>query len=525
MPDDSAIDVLLIDDDFGVPDSTFAAKYGELERRDRPYRFHYETAADESGYSVRAAVDSVRRISGLAAVLLDIKFGPEDDRLGLEMLEEIRRHFPLLPIIMLTSLDRDIDALERAMEMGANEYLVKSPPLAELEKVLRIYTEPGAEEAEQAIWGNSSAVRRVRAQIARVAAGGSVSVLITGETGTGKELVARAIHRFGPRRNKAFVAKNCSHSDTQLLEAELFGQEKGRFTGAETAAGLVEQASGGVLFLDEIGDMPIALQGKLLRVLETKTYRPVGASTERQADFQLVTATNRDLGKLVEKRQFARDLFYRIQVVQIHAPLLRERPEDIPLLADLFLRRFLRRIPAIYPAERFTNQALQTLASPSYDWPGNARELRNVVECCATMARSSEIDVPDLPSQFSRGYAGQGSRPDSDSRSALRDSSVANNFHNPVIPPDGFNLPLWLARQELGAIQNTLQTCNGNKAKMMKLLYPGQPAHYFYRIIYNAVRRASEVIDEFPELKQDYEKELATRTRQKSQSSSDEQTL
>ena len=507
------INVLLIDDDFGVPDSTFSAKYGALERRDRPYRFHYETAEADEGYSVDSAMQAVDKVEDLALLLLDIKFGPDDERLGLEMLDGIRAKYPLLPILMLTSLDADLEALELAMERGANEYLVKSPSLAELESFLRMYTLPGALESEYAIWGNAPAVRHMRAQVARVAVGGSVPVLVTGETGTGKELVARAVHRLGPRRTKPIVAKNCAHSDTQLLDAELFGQEKGSFTGAETAAGLVEQAEGGVLFLDEIGDMPIALQGKLLRLLETKTYRRVGASSERQADFQLVTATNRALEQLVESGEFMRDLYYRINVVEIIAPPLRERRSDVPILAQLFLRRFRQGPGAVYPACGFTDSALKALANNSYDWPGNARQLRNIVENCVTMAKCSAIEVTDLPPPFNvPGLDLRRTTVSQSTASAQFEDAEGHNRQVAVqVPHEGMDLPRHLARQELLAIREGLRICSGNKAQGMRLLYPGQPSHYYYRCIYNAVRRAPDVIEDFPDLKADYEREANSR--------------
>lgn len=502
----SATQVLLIDDDFGVPGSTFEAKYRSLEHRDRPYRFHYETAADGNGYSVEAALRKVNSIGPLDVVLLDIKFGREDDRLGLEILKELRAERPLLPIIMLTSLDGDLDALERAMELGANEYLIKSPSAEELERALRIYTRPEADEQVQAIWGNAPSIAKLRAQIARVAAGGSAPVLLLGETGTGKELIAKAIHRFGPRRQHPFIAKNCAYSDSQLLDAELFGQEKGSYTGAETRPGLIEQVKGGILFLDEIGSMPLALQGKLLRLLEEKTYRPVGASEERTADFQLITATNRDLDQLVEKQEMHRDLYYRIRVIQIYAPPLRERREDIPLLAQLFLRRFRQKLGHVYPAERFTDEALNLLRTTGHPWNGNARELRNLVELCGTMGKSEAIDVEDLRDHLPHSSTVPGSP-----------GVGAGHLSHPEglqISEEGMNLPLWLARMELSAIRQALTLCKGNKTKVMKLLYPGAPNHYFYRMIYNAVRRAEEVLIEFPDLQADYQRE-ADRRKQK----------
>lgn len=488
----SPIPVLVIDDDFGVPGSTFEAKYGVLESRDRPYRFHYSTAWDGEAFTVAEALAAAAAADRLAVVLLDIKFGTERDRLGLEILEALRSRHPALPIVMLTSLGGDVEALERAMELGANEYLVKSPSVATLERVLRLYTGQGEDE-ESAIWGNTQTIRTLRARMARLAAGASVPVLITGETGTGKELVARGIHRLGPRHHKAFVAKNCAHSDTSLLDAELFGQERGRYTGAETAAGLVEQAEGGVLFLDEIGSMPMPLQGKLLRLLENRTYRPVGASAERRADFQLVSATNRDLAAMVRQGTFASDLYYRIRGVEVEVPPLRERLADLPVLAEVFLKRYRRQTNDVYPAARITDRALAALRTTAHEWPGNARELRNLVEWCCTMARTPAIDVGDLPPPFSR-FTGAPPPPPTD------ESSL-----------ELIRLPLLLARMELGMIREAMARTGGNKAAVMKRLYDGLPSHYYYRLIYDAVRRAPAVLDEYPEFRSDYLREAKRR--------------
>lgn len=502
------IEILLVDDDFGEPAPAFPEKYGCLEHRDQPYRFHYESARDGKSFSVRAAIQAVQRVENLAALFLDIKFGAEHDRLGLRILEAARERFPLLPIIMLTSLDSDVDAIEEAMELGANEYLIKSPSVEELEQILRIYTQSGTYESEHGIWGNAPSVRSMRAQIARVAIAGSVTVLVNGETGTGKELVARGIHRLGPRRGKPFVAKNCSHSETQLLDAELFGQDKGSFTGAEAAEGLVEQADGGVLFLDEIADMPIALQGKLLRLLESRTYRRVGAATERKTDFQLVCATNHLLEDLVQSGRLLRDLYYRINVITITAPPLRERRDDIPLLAELFLRRFRQGPGSIYPAKGFTRGALDSLSSEQLRWPGNARELRNIVESCATMTRMTEIDTTDLPPSLLRNPL----HSDFDSN---QDASVDGSLDAAArikLSDSRIDLPLELGKIELSTIRESLARTKGNKAQVMRMLYPGQPTHYYYRIIYRVIKKCPRLLEHFPEFEEDFRREQQSRS-------------
>ncbi len=502
----SRINVLLIDDDFAVAQPAFPVKYASLQEGDKPYRFLYESAFDNGRFTVEAALSAVRKTTDLAVLFLDIKFGQDSDRLGLKILAAVRAQFPLLPIIMLTSLDGDVDAIEEAMALGANEYLVKSPSIEELEQILRIYTQAGADETEFGIWGNAASVRVMRAQIARVAIAGSVTVLINGETGTGKELIARGVHRLGPRRTKPFVAKNCSHSDTQLLDAELFGQDRGSFTGAESRLGLVEQANGGVLFLDEIADMPLALQGKLLRLLETRTYRRVGASTERKADFQLVCATNQDLDELVRSGRLLKDLYYRINVITITAPPLRDRRDDIPLLAELFLRRFRRGPGGIYKAESFSKESLNALSSIAYSWPGNARQLRNIVEGCVTMTRATEIGLGDLPTAFQvpskeHSFSGRSNTKQSATTDELR-VNVGN---------DSLDLPFVLGKVELMAISDGLRITGGNKAKLMRLLYPGQPTHYYYRNIFNAIKKCPSLLDLFPEFADDYNRESQSR--------------
>ncbi|NIA14251.1 MAG: response regulator, partial [Nitrospiraceae bacterium] len=269
---DRELNILVIDDELCRPErlSTLKAAYGELESREPPFVFHYETAEENRNkYGVGPALRRIELIPDLDVVVLDVMFGDQANRLGLDILEAVRQEHPLLPVIIMTSLEGEIEVVEKAMELGANEYLIKMPTLTELEETLRSYALPPTSEGRFAIWGNCSAIRHTRALIARVSAAGGLSVLVTGESGTGKELAARAIHRQGPRRGGRFVAKNCAFADLQLLDSDLFGHEKGAFTGADRQhVGRIERADKGVLFLDEIGSIVPALQGKLLRVLE-----------------------------------------------------------------------------------------------------------------------------------------------------------------------------------------------------------------------------------------------------------------
>jgi two-component system, NtrC family, response regulator len=377
--------------------STIVAAFGALKSADPPFEFHYETAEVSPGaFGIEPVLRHLDSLPEPRVVILDILFGEAANRLGLAVLETIRRNHPTLPVLMMTSLGDDLEAVERAMELGANEYLLKRPTPDELLRTLKIYTSADASEADLAIWGNSEAIRHTRALIARVSSGGKASVLITGESGTGKELVARAIHRQGPWRRGPFVDKNCAYESSSLLDSDLFGHEKGAFTGADRRyEGRIERANGGVLFLDEICSMPVELQGKLLRVLETRQFQRIGGYETVRSDFQLVCATNGPLETMLASGQLRPDLYYRIKQFPIHVPPLRERREDIPLLAELFLRRFRRSAGRSYSAERIAPEVLSLLSH--YQWPGNVRELRNVVERAVILSRGQFLEEDCLP--------------------------------------------------------------------------------------------------------------------------------
>ena len=394
--------ILFVDDQWCTPKGrdVLVAAFGHLLEQDPPCVFYFETAETAPGqYAPEPVLKTLAANPQIDAVVLDIMFGSTANRMGLDILSAVREKYPILPVFMMTSLDKDnLDVLVNAMSLGANEYLVKKPTAEEFERVLRIYTHPLATEAEYAIWGNSTAVRQMRATITRVSIGGTASVLVTGESGTGKELVARAIHRQGPRRRGPFIDKNCAHEKSDLLDSDLFGHEKGAFTGAiHQHQGRIERANGGILFLDEIGSMPPELQAKLLRVLETKRFQRLGGHEEVASDFQLICATNDDPEKMVEEGRLREDFYYRIKQLDIHVPPLRERPGDVSILATLFLQRFKAGSGASYPASSFAYQAIQLLES--YSWPGNIRELKNVVERAAILARQSVISPDDLSSE------------------------------------------------------------------------------------------------------------------------------
>jgi two-component system, NtrC family, response regulator AtoC len=361
----------------------------------------------DEGYDVVTAED------GEAGLRLALAEAPDlvlcDVRMprlgGLDFLARYQEEGGSALVIMMSAYGA-LDTAVEAMRRGAYDYIAKPFNADEVVLTLR-----KAEEREQLrrevarlrravgelagfedVIGASAAMREVLDLAARVAPYPS-TVLLTGESGTGKEAVARAVHRASPRAARAFVAVNCGAIPDALLESELFGHERGAFTGADRAReGLVEEAEGGTLFLDEIGELPLALQVKLLRVLQERTVRRVGGTGERAADVRILAATARDLVTEVREGRFREDLFYRINVVQIHLPPLRTRTEDIPLLAEHFLRRHAERLGISTPS---VPRALLPLLA-GYTWPGNVRELENVLERALVLS-GGELTEEHLP--------------------------------------------------------------------------------------------------------------------------------
>ena len=338
-------------------------------------------------------------------VLTDVRI--DSGREGVTLLRDLRARDREVQVVLVTAFGTIDDAVD-AIKAGAYDYLTKPVDPERLCITIR----RAAERAEL-----SREVRQLRAQmdqrdeivavsrdmrhvldtIAQVAATGS-TVLITGESGTGKELVARALYSQSPRRTRRFVPINCGGIAESLLESELFGHRKGAFTSAITdKRGLLEEADGGVLFLDEIGEMPFSMQVRLLRFLQGGEVRRLGDTTTRRVDVRLVAATHRDLEKEVEEGRFRRDFFYRINVVGIRIPPLRERTEDIPALAEFFLRRHSARLRR--PIEGFTPGALEVLKA--HPWPGNARELENAIERAVNLACGPVLSEADLPASVS----------------------------------------------------------------------------------------------------------------------------
>ncbi len=327
---------------------------------------------------------------------------------GLETLRRIRQTDARLPVILMTAYGTTQMAIE-AMKLGAFDYVLKPfdvPRLKQLvESALRaaremkqtVVLQPLLEQPDYdlGVVGRSEAMQQVFKLIGQVS-GSDATVLVTGESGTGKELVARAIYQNSRRAQQPFIALNCAAIPENLLESELFGHEKGAFTGASAQRiGKFEQGNGGTVFLDEIGDMPLATQTKILRVLQDGTFERVGGNQTVKADVRIIAATNKPLEQAVEQKQFREDLFYRLNVVRIPLPPLRERREDIRLLVDYFLRKLTA------PGTKTRNLAASALAAlESYHWPGNVRELENIIRRATVVAKGSAILLADLPSEI-----------------------------------------------------------------------------------------------------------------------------
>jgi two-component system response regulator AtoC len=402
---------------------------------DESLRESLELVLAAEGFEVVTAVDGSGALSRLEAstfdvVLCDVRMPGMD---GIELLPQLVRRVPQSTVIMMSAFGTDELALE-AMNLGAYDYLTK--PFRPAEVVLTIRK---ARERERLRRANQALRREVQRatgdrpivasseamievlELMERAAGFKSTVLVTGESGTGKEVLARAIHAQSPRRNDPFVAVNCGAIPETLLESELFGHAKGAFTGADRARrGLVVEADGGTLFLDEIGEMPMALQVKLLRVLQEEEVRPLGEAKARMVDVRVIAATARKLEVEMAAGRFREDLFYRLNVVQLVVPPLRERPRDVPLLADHFIAHF--RATLGKPVRTINDEALERLVA--YRWPGNVRELENLIERAVILAEGDTITLRELPQNVVVADAVEGSTPDLSLKRARRAAEV-----------------------------------------------------------------------------------------------------
>jgi two-component system, NtrC family, response regulator PilR len=316
---------------------------------------------------------------------------------GLELVEWIQQYSPSVPVAVITA-HGNMETAIRALKLGAFDFVSKPLDLAGLRKLVATAIKmSGDQEGETSVFGPrllgaSSAMQHMREMIGRVARS-QAPVHISGESGTGKELVAKLIHESGPRRDGAFVPVNCGAIPTELMESELFGHKRGSFTGAVSdKRGLIQSAEGGTLFLDEIADLPLHMQVKLLRVIQEKAVRPIGEQHEVGVDVRVLSATHKNLSHLVAEGKFREDLFYRVNVIELRVPSLRERPGDIAELADATLRRLGRRMKMTPPM--LSKDALAALQS--YSFPGNVRELENILERAMTLNTGGEIGANDI---------------------------------------------------------------------------------------------------------------------------------
>jgi DNA-binding NtrC family response regulator len=336
---------------------------------------------------------AAERPKGPSCLVLDVQLPGLS---GLDLQQELAKAGVKIPIIFITG-HGDIPTSVRAIKAGALEFLTKPVNREDLLRAIQqaiarddIARQPNGTENFKEIVGTSAALTAALKQVEVVAPTES-TVLILGETGTGKELIARAIHTASSRSRRPFVKLNCAAIPTGLLESELFGHEKGAFTGAiAQRIGRFELADGGTVFLDEVGDIPIELQPKLLRVLQEREFERLGSTRTLRTDARLIAATNRELRKMVEQRKFREDLFYRLNVFPINVPALRERSEDIPLLVNHFVQRFARRM----------NRTIETIPAETmaaltrYPWPGNIRELQNLIERAVILSHGPVLQIP-----------------------------------------------------------------------------------------------------------------------------------
>ena len=386
------------------------------------------------------------------AVVSDLRLKDGD---GIDLLVWMKDRGLETPMVIMTAF-ATTETTVRALNLGAVDFLTKTKnDIQELTKVLKgIFSVRAAPSQEVRdigdLVGVGPTIRKVQALVGKVARA-DTTVLVTGESGTGKEIVARLIHRYSDRSKGPFVPVNCGALPEALLESELFGYEKGAFTGAQgTKRGLFEEAEGGVIFLDEIGEIPLPLQVKLLRVLQEHRIRRIGANEERAVDARVIGATNRDLRARAAQGLFRQDLFYRLNILHIELPPLRERQEDLPVLVEHFLGRFCRKLNK--PAMGLTEEALALLRTSRF--PGNVRELENLMERCVALNSGGPIGIDLFPDDFLAAPSGAGAAP----AASLE------------IPSGGFDLEAYLTALKGHFMLQALDRADGNKPRAARLL-------------------------------------------------------
>jgi len=429
--------------------------------------------ASSLGYAVDATGDMSQArglMRGHAADIVLINLPSENGR-GLELVSEVKLLYPQTSVIAMTATG-SVGAAVEAMRCGASDYLTKPFAMDELSSVLdraasTLLTDTATRQLRErlrlsqglgAMIGRSGEMEKLY-RILSKAAQGSHPVLILGESGTGKELVARTLHAYGPNAERPFLPVDCGSLVPTLIESELFGYVKGAFTGATRSKdGLLVSAEGGTVFLDEIGELSLDLQAKLLRALQEREVRPVGATHRVPIRARMVAATNRNLAEMVERGTFRKDLYYRLNVVNLKLPPLRDRKEDIPLLAAHFLDRISRD-----NGRQFTlsDEVLRTMMR--YDWPGNVRELENSIERACALSSGPVLHLGDLPTQLQN--------------HGLEARRMAGE---PELQPEGTGLPpvVTLAEMEKNAILSTIRALSGDKLQAAKLLGIGKTTLY-----------------------------------------------
>lgn len=464
---------------------------------DRSLREFLEIFLLKEGHVVLCAANATEALvlldshSDIQVVISDIRM---PDMSGIDLLKRIKAQRPALPVVLITAF-ASMETAIAAMQEGAWDYLTKPFRLDEVRRVLRnalscadhqvspasdinfsapVSSEDGlpsmhvgearVQQLDQMV-ACSPAMLKIFQLVKKIASSPS-SVLITGESGTGKELVARAIHRSGVRAPHPFVVVNCGGIPENLLESELFGHVKGAFTGADRdKMGLFAMAHKGTIFLDEIGELPMMLQVKLLRVVQQKTFMPVGGTQEQQVDVRIIAATNRDLEKEVISGRFREDLFYRLNVIHIHIPPLRERPEDIPILVQYFLDKFAKEQgKSLQGISSFAMKILQ-----EYSFPGNVRELENIVERSVALETSGILLPESLSiSQFKK--SADGAVPSMESSGHLAPLHILSYLETLEMSNDGIDLDAFLANIEKTMILKALRMTGGSKTEAAKLL-------------------------------------------------------
>ncbi len=435
-------------------------------------RWSLEQSLKKQGYEVSTAAngeDALRQVQEdpPELMLLDIQLPGMD---GLHVLEKVKEFDSDILVIMVTALGV-LETAVKAMRMGAYDYINKPFNLDELSIIVKKALETRELRKEVAhlrsaqaskfgidnIIGDSRHMLQVLDMVRKVAKSDASTVLIQGESGTGKELIARAIHMESARRDKPFMAINCAAVPETLLESELMGHEKGAFTDAKTQKrGLFEMSDGGTIFLDEIGDMEMGMQAKLLRVLEERSFRRVGGTKEIPVDVRIVSATNQELLKKIEERTFRNDLYYRLQVIPIYLPPLRERRDDIMPLVEFFIKHYSREFgKTVRGVSKMARKFLE-----EYAWPGNVRELRNIIERAIILENEETLMLEHLPREL-----------------VSRTGDIASGPMNLRIPPEGIDIE----DVERELIRQALEVSDGNQSKAAKKLNLGIDA-FRYRM-------------------------------------------